>query len=115
MRTLGRKENVTGCQPLVPVKTATANAALFLYAQQVDAVVMAWSPDKDPNDVRFLHIMQHYFPTKQLFVIGERNGATNSRLFWRQASDRSRDRRLFALIRAFGHFDAIHERVYRLQ
>ena len=108
------KENVTGCQPLVPVKTATANAALFLYAQQVDAVVMAWSPDKDPNDVRFLHIMQHYFPTKQLFVIGERNGATNSRLFWQEARTVP-DRRLFALNRAFGHFDAIHERVYRLQ
>ena len=107
-------ENVTGRQPLIPVKTATANAALFLYAAQVDAVVMAWSPDKDPNDVRFLHIMQRYFPDKQLFVIGERYGATNSRLFWQEAVVVP-DRRIFALNRALGHFDAIHERVYRLQ
>ncbi len=53
-------EYVTGRQPLVPVKTATANAALFLYAAQVDAVVMAWSQIK-PNDVRFLHLMRRYF------------------------------------------------------
>ncbi|WLV79342.1 SAM-dependent methyltransferase [Lacticaseibacillus parahuelsenbergensis] len=108
------KENVTGQQPLVPVKTATANASLFLYADQVDAVVMAWSPDKDPNDVRFLHIMARSFPDKQLFVIGERQGATNSRLFWQEARQVP-DRRVFALNRALGHFDAIHERVYRLQ
>ncbi len=104
-------ENVTGRAPLVPVQTLTANAALWTYGHDVDAVVMAWSPDRDLNDVHFLHLLRQYFPQCLFFVIGERAGATNSRLFWAEAQLVA-DRRLLPLNRALPRFDTINERIY---
>lgn len=106
-------ENVTGRTPLVPVTRAGATAALWRYGAQVDAVVMAWSPDHEPNDAHFLQVMRAAFPQLQLFVIGERFGATNSRLFW-QLARFVPDRRLLAVNQALPRFDAINERVYLL-
>ncbi|WP_461214292.1 SAM-dependent methyltransferase [Lacticaseibacillus sp. GG6-2] len=104
-------ENVTGRTPLVPITALTANAALWTYGASVDAVVMAWSPDKDLNDVHFLHLLRQHFPQLACFVIGERAGATNSRLFWQEARLVT-DRRLLPLNRALPQFDAINERIY---
>ncbi|KRM72686.1 hypothetical protein [Lacticaseibacillus brantae] len=106
-----QQENVTGRSPLVPVTAMGANEALFRYADQVDAVVMAWSPDKDPNDVHFLHLLRTRWPDLAFFLIGERFGATNSRLFWQQAHVAS-DRRLLALNQQFKSFDQVHDRIY---
>lgn len=105
------KENATGRTPLLPVHQATATTALWRYGAQVDAVVMAWSPDHDPNDAHFLQVLRTHFPQLQFFVIGERFGATNSRLFWSQAQFVA-DKRLLRLNRDFPRFDAINECVY---
>nr|WP_179395770.1 SAM-dependent methyltransferase [Lacticaseibacillus absianus] len=106
--------NATGRAPLVPVQRAGATAALWRYGHAVDAVVMAWSPDQEWNDAAFLHTLRAAFPQLQLFVIGERHGATNSRLFWQQARFVP-DRRLLTLNRAFPQFDAINDRIYRMR
>lgn len=108
------KENATGRKPLVPVAPYTATAALWRFGDQVDAVVMAWSPDKDPNDAHFLQVLRRHYPKLLFFVIGERNGATNSRLFWSQARFVA-DRRLLALNRALPQYDAINERIYLMR
>ncbi|WP_390409658.1 SAM-dependent methyltransferase [Lacticaseibacillus jixiensis] len=108
------KENATGRKPLVPVLPYTATTALWRYGSQVDAVVMAWSPDRDPNDAHFLQVLRQHYPNLLFFVIGERNGATNSRLFWSQAQFVP-ERRLLALNRAFPQYDAINERIYLMR
>ncbi|MFD1485659.1 SAM-dependent methyltransferase [Lacticaseibacillus baoqingensis] len=107
-------ENVTGKDPLVVLQPLGATAALWTYGHAVDAVVMAWSPDHDLNDVQFLTTLRQHFSGLAFFVIGERNGATNSRLFWSQARFVA-DRRLLALNRALPQFDAINERIYLMR
>jgi hypothetical protein len=108
------QENMTGRTPLVKTEALTANAALWAYGDQVDAVVMAWSPDRDINDAHTLHLMRRQFPQLLWFVIGERNGATDSRLFWSLARIQA-DRRLLKLNRQLPQFDAINERIYLIQ
>lgn len=107
-------ENATGQTPVVPIQQAGATAALWRYGSRVDAVVMAWSPDGDPNDAHWLRTLRANFPQVRVFVIGERFGATNSRLFWQQARFVP-DRRLLALNRLLPQFDAINERIYLMQ
>ncbi|KRO18201.1 hypothetical protein [Lacticaseibacillus saniviri] len=106
-------ENQTGHHPMLPVQSLGASAALLRYGHQVDAVVMAWSPDKDPNDMHFLRLLRREYPHLLFFVIGERFGATNSRLFW-QSAQFVADRRLLPLNRDFKRFDAVNERIYLL-
>jgi hypothetical protein len=108
------QENMTGRTPLVPIQPLGATAALWQYGAAVDAVVMAWSPDHDLNDVQFLTTLRRHYPHLHFFVIGERKGATNSRLFWSQAQFVP-DRRLLALNRALPQFDAINERLYLMK
>lgn len=108
------QENMTGRTPLVPTQALTANAALWAYGDQVDAVVMAWSPDHDLNDAHTLHLMRRQFPQLLWFVIGERHGATDSQLFWSLAKIKA-DRRLLKLNRQLPQFDAINERIYLIQ
>lgn len=109
-----RSQNVTGRTPLVPVRQAGASAALWQYGTAVDAVVMAWSPDHEWSDAAFLKLLRSQFPHLLCFVIGERFGATNSRLFW-QLAQFVPDRRLLPLNRAFPRFDAINDRIYLIQ
>ncbi|WP_204122802.1 SAM-dependent methyltransferase [Lacticaseibacillus mingshuiensis] len=109
-----KQESETGRTPLLPVEALPAAAALHRYGDQVDAVVMAWSPDRDPNDVHVLQVLRAYFPHLKFFVIGERFGATDSRLFW-QLAEFVPDKRLLALNRALGRFDAVNERIYLMR
>ncbi|WP_262314674.1 SAM-dependent methyltransferase [Lacticaseibacillus parakribbianus] len=106
--------NVTGQTPLVPLQQAGASAALWRYGDQVDAVVMAWSPDNEWSDASFLLTLRRSFPQLRLFVIGERRGATNSTLFW-QLAQFVPDRRLLTVNRALPRFDAINERLYLMR
>ncbi|MFD1432891.1 SAM-dependent methyltransferase [Lacticaseibacillus yichunensis] len=109
-----KQASETGRTPLLPVEALPAAAALHRYGDQVDAVVMAWSPDRDPNDVHVLQVLRTYFPHLKFFVIGERFGATDSRLFW-QLAKFVPDKRLLALNRALGRFDAVNERLYLMR
>lgn len=109
-----QSQNVTGRRPLLPVYRAGASAALWRWGDQVDAVVMAWSPDHEWSDAAFLNLLRTRFAGLDLFVIGERNGATNSRLFW-QLAQFVPDRRLLPLNRAFPRFDAINDRIYLIR
>lgn len=107
-------QNETGRHPLVPVRQAGASAALWQYGAAVDAVVMAWSPDHEWSDAAFLQLLRRRFSNLPLFVIGERAGATDSRLFW-QLAQFVPDRRLLTLNRQFPRFDAINDRIYLIK
>ncbi len=104
-------ENGTGKTPWTPVEQATSTSALWEYGDQVDAVIMAWSPDRDPSDAHLLETIRQHFPQLELFVIGDRFGITNSRLFWRKAR-MVPDKKLLKLNQAFRKFDAVGDRIY---
>lgn len=104
-------ENGTGKAPWTAVNQASATAALWQYGDQVDAVILAWSPDKDPVDQHILQLIRSQFPHLTLFCIGDRFGITNSETFWRTAH-RVTDRRVLKLNQAFRQFDAVGDRIY---
>lgn len=106
-------ENGTGETPWTPVERASASAALWEYGDQVDAVILSWSPDKDPNDAHLLETMRQRFPKLLFFCIGDRYGITDSQTFWRKARIVP-DRRLLKLNQAFRQFDAVGDRIYLL-
>lgn len=78
-------ENQTGNHQLIPVEKLDALAAIDKYKDQVKYVIMSWSPDKDPIDVAVLNAIRKADNDLELIVIGEKNGATNSKEFWQQA------------------------------
>ncbi|WP_461218308.1 SAM-dependent methyltransferase [Lapidilactobacillus salsurivasis] len=79
-------ENLTGRQTFYPVQRLTATAAVAQYAQQVDAVILSWSPNNDPTDLLLWQQLQQLPAARrpQLLVLGEVFGVTNSLLFWQQ-------------------------------
>lgn len=104
-------ENGTGKLPWTAVERASATRALWEYGDQVDAVILAWSPDKDVNDVHVLHTIREHFPNLEFFVIGDRFGITNSQTFWREAHIAA-NRQLLRLNQAFRAFDAVGDKIY---
>ncbi|WP_127848156.1 SAM-dependent methyltransferase [Lacticaseibacillus hulanensis] len=104
-------ENGTGKTPWTKVEAATATSALWEYGNQVDAVIMAWSPDRDPSDAHLLQTIRTHFPQLELFVIGDRFGITNSNLFWREAR-MVPDKKLLQLNQAFRKFDQVGDHIY---
>ena len=108
------KENETGKHPVTEVETLTAVAAIQKYGQQVKFVIMSWAPDKDENYYQILKLLREQFPNVRFLVIGERNGATNSKRFW-QLAQLSQPAELKAINQALTNFDLIDEQVYLVE
>lgn len=75
-------ENKTGRQLHYPVQDADALTAIAQYGQQVDAVILSWSPDRDPIDILIAQQIRQLPNHPDLIVIGEKFGVTNSQRFW---------------------------------
>ncbi|MFD0897886.1 SAM-dependent methyltransferase [Loigolactobacillus binensis] len=78
-------ENETGNQQLTAIEKLDALAAYRKYRHQIDYVVMVWSPDGVPVDWQLLQLMRQDTPRIPLLCVGERNGCTNSAIFWQHA------------------------------
>ncbi|WP_295746180.1 SAM-dependent methyltransferase [uncultured Limosilactobacillus sp.] len=79
-------ENQTGRHPVTTVEKCDALAAIKRYGHEVRFVIMSWSPDKVEIDWQVLQLIRQGFPHPQLLVVGEKNGATNSARFWKEAT-----------------------------
>ncbi|WP_283679457.1 SAM-dependent methyltransferase [Lentilactobacillus sp. Marseille-Q4993] len=80
-------ENQTGKHQTIPVEKLDALAAIDKYQSQVNYIIMSWSPDKDPIDYQVLQAIRKADNDQlKLIVIGEKNGATNSKKFWEAAN-----------------------------
>lgn len=81
-----KNENQTGNQQVTTVEKLDALDAIRKYQDQVDYVIMSWSPDGLNIDQRVLQTI-HEQPNQnlKLIAIGEKNGATNSDAFWQMA------------------------------
>ncbi|MEN3249905.1 SAM-dependent methyltransferase [Fructilactobacillus sanfranciscensis] len=106
-----QKENETGKHQLVPIEKLSALDAYHKYKDQVDYIIMCWSPDGVPIDNELLEAIRKDGNPVQLIVIGEKNGATNSKTFWQNA-EFVKNTGIDTLNQYYPHFDLIHDQVY---
>lgn len=78
-------ENQTGKHQVIPIEKLDAIAAIEKYQDQVKYVIMSWAPDKGGVDLDVLDAVRKADNNLKLIVIGEKNGATNSKAFWQRA------------------------------
>lgn len=105
------KENETGKHPVTTIEQLSAIDAVDKYGEQVDYVLMSWAPDKGDGDIKLLKHLRENFPNLKLLVIGEKNGATNSKGFWQEAK-LSQPADLKAVSDRLKSFDLIDEQIY---
>ncbi|GEK28915.1 hypothetical protein [Furfurilactobacillus siliginis] len=101
-------ENETGKHPVTTVEQLDALAAIEKYSDQVAAVIMSWSPDGQTVDWDVLQALRKLPSQPELIVIGEKDGATDSTIFWQQATLTE----IPALNKHFSHFDLLNDQVY---
>ncbi|CAK1229502.1 hypothetical protein R82265_HNDDMDAM_00542 [Fructobacillus cardui] len=70
--------------------------------------VMAWAPDTNDDDWQILQYLRSQSQPFHLIVIGEKNGATNSKQFWQEADLELND----VLNQHYQAFDMIQDAVY---
>ena len=105
------KENETGKHPVTTIEKLSAIDAVDKYGRQVEYVLMSWAPDKGESDLALLQHLRDHFPKLKLLVIGEKNGATNSKAFW-QTAKLSQPDDLKAVNQKLHSFDLIDEQIY---
>jgi len=89
-------------------------AAIKQYGDQVDAVLMSWSPNGVPIDLAVLNQLRQLENGPVLLCLGERYGATNSTEFW-DAAHFHNDQRLSRVNRYLRPFDLMRDRFYWIQ
>lgn len=104
------KENQTGRHSVTQVEKLDALAAIKKYGNDVQYVIMSWSPDKLTIDMDVLQLIRQDFPDLHLLVVGEKNGATNSPQFWHEAHLSQKG--LEKINQELKSFDLIDEQVY---
>lgn len=100
----------TTAKPVTDVENLDAIAALDSYGENVATVIMSWAPDTTDADWQVLQYIRdnRYRFDFDLLVIGEKDGATDSDVFWQEAT-------LHEVAELNAHhtsFDLIDERVY---
>lgn len=78
-------ENQTGKHQVTQIEKLDAVSAINKYQSKVKFVIMSWAPDKGTADVAVLEAIRKADNDLKLIVIGEKNGATNSKAFWQKA------------------------------
>ena len=100
---------VTLRQPVTKVKKMSALSALANYGDSVAVILMSWAPDTSEDDWEVLHAIRTQYRNKKFLVIGEENGATNSKAFWSEA-------KLKPLLNTHHQsFDFINEQVFEVE
>lgn len=100
----------TSAKPVTDVENMDAIAALDMYGENVSTVIMSWAPDTTAADWQVLQYIRdnQYRFDFDFIVIGEKDGATDSDVFWHEAELEE----VPALNAHHQSFDLIDERVY---
>ncbi|WP_125768038.1 hypothetical protein [Companilactobacillus furfuricola] len=105
-------ESPTGKNQLTAVQQFDALSAIQHFKDQVSAVVLAWSPDKNTIDTKILEQIRQ---TKlKFFVIGEPYGATNSHEFWDKI-DIVEDPRIEQLNQKYPQYDLVNDKIFLIK
>ncbi|SUP52562.1 Uncharacterised protein [Weissella viridescens] len=102
---------ITAVQPVIDVESLSALEAIERYGTEVEVVLMSWAPDTSEIDWQVLQLLRQKYPSLEFLVIGERDGATDSRTFWQNAKLKD----LTAINATRPQFDLIDEKIYRVQ
>lgn len=105
------KENETGKHPVTTIEKLDALSAVQKYGDQVEYVIMSWAPDKQETDWEVLQLLRNNYPDIKFLVIGEKNGATDSKKFWQEAT-LSQGPELQKVNEQLHSFDLIDEQIY---
>lgn len=108
------QENETGKHLVTEVEKLDAISAIEKYGNQVDFVIMSWSPDGIPIDVQILEKLRSLTKQPTLICIGEPNGATNSAGFWKTAK-LVEPENTQQLNQHYQSFDLIHDQLYLIK
>lgn len=103
------KHDQTGNQLVTEVESLDAISALAKYGSQVDNVIIAWSPDREEIDLQILQKMRKM--DANFLLIGEVDGATDSKEFWNEAKLVT-DSRIKQINRVYSHYDLVHDQLY---
>ncbi|MBN7275051.1 SAM-dependent methyltransferase [Ligilactobacillus pobuzihii] len=104
-------QDITQPEPWTQIENLDAMSAVEKYAAEVDVIIMEWSPDKDTIDLDILHFLRTFNWHGEFLVIGEKNGATNSKEFWQAA-----DLTLVSSLNVFHQpFDFINDQVFSVK
>ncbi|GKQ42672.1 hypothetical protein RD055328_05950 [Companilactobacillus sp. RD055328] len=105
----------TGQDTITDIEELDALTAFKKYANEVDAIIIAWSPDYDEIDYQ---ILQEYRKMKEskpyFFIIGEKNGATNSKKFWENVHIIS-DNRVTNINEKYPKYDIVNDKLYLIE
>lgn len=107
-------ENETGKHLVTDVENLSALEAFEKYKDQIDYIIMCWSPDGIEIDVELLEAIRNYHRDITLIVIGEKDGATNSAKFWQTAKFID-DATINELNNYYSHFDLIKDKIYLIK
>ncbi|WP_220751355.1 SAM-dependent methyltransferase [Apilactobacillus xinyiensis] len=105
------KENETGKHLLTQVEKIDALQAIEKYKNEIDYVIMCWSPDGVDIDAQVLNKLRSIDSEIELIVIGEKNGATNSKKFWEKAQF-IENKQVIKLNQHHKPFDLIQDQLY---
>ncbi|KRK57474.1 hypothetical protein [Fructilactobacillus fructivorans] len=106
-----KNENETGRHPVTNVEQLSALDAFHKYQDQIDYVIMSWSPDGVPIDDELLQAIRKAPRDIKLIVIGEKDGATDSKAFWQDVHLYD-DEGIKNLNQHYSNFDLIQDHVY---
>lgn len=106
------KQSPTGNKKITDVEQIDALDAIDKYQTQVDAIVLAWSPDREEIDFEILEKIRK--TELKFFLIGEKYGATNSKKFWDHAKIIS-DQRIDELNQVYPQYDLVHDKIFLIQ
>lgn len=108
------KTSETGSQAFYPTQALDARQAIEKY-NDVDLVICCWAPNFGSGDLEVLEAYRKYARRDaHLIFIGEKNGATNTPVFW-QAADNQQSREIKEINSHFRSFDFIEEKVYEIK
>lgn len=105
------KENETGKHPVTKIERLDAVDAVKKYGNDVQFIIMSWAPDKQETDWEVLQLIRQDYPDVHFLVIGEKDGATDSKKFWQEAQ-LSQGEELKKVNQQLHSFDLIDEQIY---
>lgn len=105
------KTSQTGNNSFYPVEKLSAQQAIEKYSN-VDLILCAWAPNFGTEDYDVLQTYRKSCDLRtKLVFIGEKNGATNTNLFWQEAKIVDR-KKIKKVNQTFQSFDFIDEKFY---
>ncbi|MFD1471260.1 hypothetical protein [Companilactobacillus mishanensis] len=105
-------QSKTGETLITDIEQLDALSAIKKYHDQVDSVVLAWSPDRDEIDFEILKEIRKF--NLEFFVIGEEYGATNSKKFW-DSINVIKNPEIDELNQVYSQYDLVNDKIFLIQ